>query len=179
MRGEDLHPDDATTRNMIRLLLMSARRDQRLGQRTVAARLGRGQSNVSQLEHRTHWLVATVQQWARAVGWRLVLTPMGLPDLSGDGDQYAAVLARIRPTSAVHTDELARARLRNDLVRARRLLRIRHAAMAEVLGCSARSVGMWETSAADSVSLPAAQRYARALGGAVWVGLEPDDGSVR
>lgn len=162
---EDLHPDDAAMRLMLRDLLVYYRNRATLSQRALAGRMGQTQGAIGQIEHADSWRVSTLQRWARGVDARLLLRPLGLPETD------LAVQA-FRPADPVRADAWDLAEVREVLVTARRFLGVTQVALGEVLECSDRAVAAVELGETD-VLLGTVQRYCRALGGALWVGLGP------
>lgn len=166
----DLHPDDLAARDRLAVQLRALRVDAGLTQKQLGERLGVTKDNVSMAELAREWRVASVQQRARALGYRLTLTIEGLtvPD---DGDLLAAVYAAQRPTDPAAADRLLLRTVVNDLARIRR-----HRMAAEFMGRLMRrsesSVFLFERQP-DGVLLVTAQRFTRALGGVLVPDLAP------
>jgi DNA-binding XRE family transcriptional regulator len=163
----DLHPDDTAMRHMIRDLLIGLRyrTKPRMGQRQLAARIGCHQTSVAGMEASTSWKASTLQRWARAHNRRLILTPIGLP--ADPGIDPAAIIY----TDPVKADEWTIASTIALITEARRLAGITPEAVADLLGVGTRALWAIENQETDPL-LASIQRYCRAVGGALWVGVE-------
>lgn len=163
----DLHADDTAMRHMIRDLLIGLRyrTKPRISQRQLADRIGCHQTSVAGMETSTAWKASTVQRWARGHGRRLILTPVGLP---ADPNIEPTAIVYSEPDKA---DEWARASAIAVIADARKLAGISQEAVADVLGVGTRSVWAIENQETDPL-LASMQRYCRAVGGALWVGVE-------
>lgn len=163
----DLHPDDLAMRVMIRDLLIHYRTRDGIGQRELAKRMGLTQGAVSKFERGTSWLVSSLQRRAGVHDRRLVVRLVGLPE---PPDEVLA-LAAMRPTDPVRAEAWDRAAVAAELAAARNTLGVTQEQVGEVLGCGKRAVAYIEGDDKDAL-LVSWQRYCRALGGALWVGLE-------
>jgi transcriptional regulator with XRE-family HTH domain len=162
---EDLHPDDAAMRLMLRDLLVYRRTRAGISGRELGRRLGIHQSSIVKMEGNPAWRLSTLQRWSAAMDAVLLLRPVGLPE-PPDRD---AMLA-FRPSDPVKAQAWDRADLIGALAYARKSMRVRQSDLGEVLGCGDRAVSAVEDEDTD-VLLATVQRYCRALGGALWVGL--------
>jgi Helix-turn-helix. len=163
---EDLHPDDTAMRVMLRDLIVYTRQRAKLSQRKLAPRVGIGQSALAQVERSLSWRVSTLQRVVRGLDRRLLLRPLGLPEPPAE----VLALAAMRPADPVRADAWDVAAVVAEMTAARKALRVTQESVGEVLGCGPRAVGAVEMCESD-VLLGTLQRYCRALGGALWVGL--------
>lgn len=170
--GAGCCPGDVTVRQALQRELVAARYAAALTQRALAERLAVCQSRVHYIETGTNWDLATLQSYVRGCGRRLSIEVQGLPDVSGDGDAYAAVLAAMRPADPRAVDEHARLVTHNDLIRARRATGLTIADVSRRMGRSDTAVGAWERDGSNP-QLDSLQRYARALGGALTAAVAP------
>ncbi len=168
----DLHPDDTVARDQLAGRLRRIREGRRISQRGLADMLDIDHTNASGLELRRTWKIRTVQRWARVLGYRLDLGITGGVVVPDDGDALAAVYAAQQPTTEDAEDLLDLRALINDVRRIRIASGITLAEMGRRLGCGPSSVSHREADP-DGAMLVSAQRYVRALGGALRVELEP------
>lgn len=164
----DLHPDDAVTRLMLRDLLVHYRHRAGLSQRALGRKLELTQTTIARHEAGQSWMLFTLYRWAPAVGGRLLLRPVGLPDAP---DEVQA-LAAMRPADLTRGHEYTRAALAAELTAARIALGVTREELGEVLGCAESGIRELEAARGDTL-LGTVQRHCRALGGALWIGLEP------
>lgn len=161
---DDLHPDDAATRRHLIDALASSRRARRLGYHRVGRHLGISGPAIRALESRTTWKASTLMRYARAIGWRVEWRIHGLtvPD---DDDAMATILAAGNRGTAELADRVHWKCVCYDLIRIRRA-QTTAVGMARRLGISENSLHYWEGNF-DASTVTAAQRHARALGGAL------------
>lgn len=190
-RIEDLHPDDYTARIAIRTQLRAIREATGLSQRDMKELLGLDQGQVSKMERTgvDQSKTATIARWARALGYRLTLTPTGFPPPArrrpDSTNPVAATLAALVETYNVGAfggaDGWLAARTLHDLVGIRIACSVSPAQLARVLGISEQSVILTDRGTGDN-QLVMLQRYARGIarasrhqGGYLAAGLEPVD----
>jgi transcriptional regulator with XRE-family HTH domain len=162
----DLHPDDRAARLALRGMLID-RREQEYGftLQQLADQIGTHRATVRAMEAGESWQVATVQRWVRALGWRLALRPDWLTD-------EADPLAALRPADPQRADTWDRGVLVETLIDARTDLGVTQATLAERLGVTNQAVSFLELGGGTGLMLASAQRYCRALGGSLWIGVE-------
>jgi len=161
---EDLDPADVQLRDSLIGTLRLSREARGIALRQVADLLGVTGVAIHALEHRTTWKAYTLARYARTVGWRIewILHDLTVPD---DGDVMAIVIAAGDTSTAERADRVHWRAACNDLVRIRRATTTA-VAMAARLGVHENAVHYWEGNP-DGSSVIAAQRHARALGGAL------------
>lgn len=121
----------------------------------------------------------TVMRWARALGCRLVMTPVGFPRLPAS--YYRGMVGDVLAALDDDVDEGAEvAALVQRLVALRNTCRVTQADLAKRIGTTDKNVSLIET-AGSSTALVVLQRHARAIGKCSWrpaahlaVTLEPD-----
>ncbi len=159
---QDLHPDDAATRQHLIDALRSSRKTRRITSARIGALLGVTGPAIRKVEGHTTWQATTLMRYARAVGWRIEWRIHGL-DLPDDGDVMAAILAAGDRSTAERADRVHWKCVCYDLVRIRRATTTA-IDMGRRLGVGDASVHYWEGNF-DGSSVISAQRHARALGG--------------
>ncbi|MEV0214257.1 hypothetical protein [Micromonospora sp. NPDC050695] len=171
---EDLHPDDTTHRHHLAAQLHAARDAAGISAGRLAVALGyRDHSGVRQMERRHAWQAATLQRWARALGQQVTFT---LHDLTVPNDAdtlahiYTATLAT-QDLDPVYVDLVVVRQAVNDLARIRRHL-MGAPEFGRRVDLDATSV-LWREANPDGVRISVLQQTARALGGALTVGLTP------
>lgn len=187
----DLHPDDLAARVELRAQLRRIREQAGLSQRDFAPLVGRSQPGVGKFERDgvDQSKTSTIAAWARALGHRLVLAPIGFPrpvrwrrqnNPSSPVDRLLFDLVSTYNVGAFGGPDgwLAAVTL-NDLVGIRIACGVSQEQLGRVLGVSEQCVSLTERNAADN-QLVTLQRYARAVarasrhrGGYLAVGLDP------
>jgi len=163
----ELHVADAASREQVRLDLRRIRAVQELRAVHVAAELGIKLGAFQRLELTTTWTAPTVQAWSRVLDHRFLMTVEGLDAPAGDADATAVVTFGARDEDGQHL-----ARVVSTLVRVRKRSGLTMQDLADRLQCTARAASDWEK---DYAAKPvrSVQRYTRALGGSVGLGLTP------
>ena len=162
-RFADLHPADRDARRTLIGELRQLRVDAGLTHRAVARLMGWRSPNgaLSNIERGDNWRLRTLQELARLYG-RQLRVDIGAP-VPDDGDPLAAMYAAVRPTTPAVADELARARLVNDLVRIRVAAGWTLERLGAAIGVTPTAVQLWEQGT-DGLMVAPAQRYGRAIG---------------
>lgn len=161
---EDLHPDDRHVRINLRDMLIQRRIDLGLTQTDLGRRIGASKQGVGFIERNETWRLVNIQRIARGLGWRLALEPEGLPT-----DPLAGI-GGFRPAGPDRADRWDQQALIAALIYARTALGLSQAAVGERLGIGMRSVSAFEN--AEALMFITPQRYCRALGGVLSVGVE-------
>lgn len=159
-----LHPDDRAHVEQIAAELRGHRRRLELTAVEVAARVGTGRNAVRAAEVEPNRRAGTLQQYAHALGMRIVFHLDGLPDIADPTAQTLARSARqAKDWRRSHSFE--RAALGARLGAVRRHLRVTQADMAAQLGRDPGFISHLEQNTADDPLLGNYQQAARALGG--------------
>lgn len=168
-RIADMDPRDYQTRIQIRTDLQAARIEQGLTQQKLGARLGYDGANVRRLERQgvDQSYTVTVMRWARALGLRLVLEPVGFPPPAPR--RAAATLNDMMAMVGGDDlgDEWQVARIVSQLAGIRTACGVTAARMGDRLGISPTAVALFETSGASS-ALVGLQRHARGIAACSW-----------
>lgn len=167
---DDLDPADALIRAGLIETLRHYRQLRDLTPRKVAQLLGVTRPAIVSLEGRTSWEQRTIARYARVVGCRVEwqIHDLVVPD---DGDVMAVVIAAGDTSTADRADRVHWRAVCNDLVRIRRAT-CSAVDMGRRLGRHENAVHYWEANP-DGSTVIAAQRHARALGGALGWRLHP------
>lgn len=190
-RINDLHPDDFRARTELRGRLRAIRERQGISQRDMGRLVDLSQGNVGRFEREgvDQSKTSTVARYARALGYRLTLTPIGFPRPVRWRRQKDDLAARVFDALVVTynvaafggADGWLAAHTLHDLVGIRVACGVRQDQLGRVLGVSEQSVSLTERDAADN-QLVTLQRYARGLArtsrhrdGYLLVGLDPLD----
>lgn len=171
---DDLHPDDQAARVWLRDFLVSQRDERRLLNKDIAARVGHSDGWAYTIFATTTWKLETIQLMARAMGYRLgfvtewegaQVTPQGIPVRAEAWEQ--AYSRYIKSPNPQRRDEAERV----DLCDFGRRVREAQGLTANQLGYRLNMAGArvrdWETGERPGYMLVTAQRYFRALGGAL------------
>lgn len=160
----DLHPADLHARMQIRFQLRQLREDAGLSQSQFAELSGTAQTAVSAVEiaPACGWRISTVQRYARHLGRRLTFRLDGIPE----PPPGPLALLHHGHRSPVLTESWERAVLCERLAGARVAARLRQLDVAARLGVTVQAVSSFERTP-DGVLMVSAQRYARAIGGAL------------
>jgi len=165
----DLDDRDLAVRDALRLELTALRLAAGLSQRQVAIAMGseaslvRGLERAGVLQSRT----GTVLRWARALGKRVIIEPVGFPPPAKQrwpsrSAGVEGLLATIAQTEWADRDEWVAAGIAADLAGIRVACGITQTELADVLGISEQAVSILETAGTDTM-LVVLQRYARGL----------------
>lgn len=165
----DLHPDDRAYRVGLRNLLTGRRHELGVSQAALAKRIGVSQYVVASAEVGQPHRVNASQRHARGLDLRVIAYPEGVP---GYHDNDAA-LDLLRPSDSDDADRWDRQRLLAALVSARRAAGITQAVLAGRLGIAVNVLGRFERTAEAGLMWATCQRYCRASGGELWIGVEP------
>lgn len=167
---QDLDPVDADLRRSLIDTLRISRESRGMVRRPVAEQLGITVPALFHLEHRTSWFARTVMRYGRVIGWRIewVLFDLDVPD---DGDIMAEILAAGDTSTPERADRVHWRTVCYNLVRIRRAT-CTAVAMGVRCGIHENAVHHWEANP-DGSTVIAAQRHARALGGALGWRLHP------
>lgn len=171
IRRPDLHPDDLANRQVIGQRLRAARIAEGVSAYELSARLNRSRTTGQDLESTSQWAVRRVQAWARALNHRFTMTITGV-QVPTTYDLHADILRVAARFGAADEDRMHLLEVVNDLIRVREHLNIPYQEMADRLGVTDRAVRGWELYPSGS-QLISAQRYCRALGGALTLNVSP------
>jgi DNA-binding XRE family transcriptional regulator len=167
----ELHDDDPLNRERLLQQLRQVRREMGLGPGLFADGLGVTKTMFNHIETHTAWQVRRVQAWARLLDHRLRMTITGLV-VPGDNDPTAAILAATTTFGAFDEDQQHLFTVVNDLTRIRRHLGWGYQRMGQQMGVTDNAARAWERDHAATL-VKMVQRYARGLGGALLLELEP------
>ncbi|MFF0821196.1 helix-turn-helix domain-containing protein [Micromonospora haikouensis] len=163
----DLHPDDRKARLALRDLLVSYRNEAGYSQACLARQVGVSQAAIARFEVREPLRITPAWRIADALGMRLVMYPDGLPG----GPYDSADLDVLRPSDPASAAVWDRRQLKESLAAARRACGHTQASLARLLDTTENALGEFER-ATDSLLFGSPQRYCRALGGYLWIGVE-------
>lgn len=175
----DLDDSDRQARAVLHGQLRARRELLGWSQRKTAERIGVDTTSVRRRERVgvDQAYAATVLRWARALGLRLVMDPVGFPPTPEEDvdDMLAAIGRELSPATSAAWQTVA---VMHHLVRVRIGCQVTQRQLGEVFGISDQAVVLVETSAAALVVL---QRHARGIarcaglaGAHLSVHLEPD-----
>lgn len=167
----DLHPDDLAERVRMRDQLRQERQDRKLSGRALSELAGWNGWAVEDLETKTNWGLRRVMPWARILDHRLRMTITGLT-LPDDDDLLAEMLAVAVPFGGLDEDTLHVRAVVNDLARIRAAQGISAREFALRVQAGDKAVRGWEDKPTHCL-VKTVQRYARGLGGALNLALEP------
>lgn len=158
MGPQDLDPADLEIRIGLRDLLLTRRHQLGWSQAALATVLGMEPSAVAYWEGASSWRMTSVQRWAGCLGGVLLAFPGGEPPE--------------RPERPGGTEGWAwdRRQLLADLRSARRAAGVTQRQLAGRIGITDGAVRQLEHG--TNVRLCTAQRYVRALGGELWIGVQ-------
>lgn len=169
----DLHPDDRAHVEAVAAELRGHRRRLELTAVEVAARIGTGRNAVRAAEVEPNRRTGTLQQYAYALGMRLVFHLDGLPDIVDPTAQTLARSARqAKDWRRSHSFE--RAALGARLGAIRRHLKLTQTELAGKLGRDPGFISHLEQGTADDPLLGNYQQAARTLGGMLRMRIVPD-----
>lgn len=169
----DISPEDPAARIEIAQRLIAIRNEKGISQEGLCRLRGVPRHHQNNIERGTNWHVETLQAWSRSLGYTLVMTTRGLPELDDEDDIYAMILAMAKPKDRQAHDLLHRISVRNYLIRLRIHMGITITELASRWGRGVDSVSSWELAREDTSLLHTLQRYARSLGG--WLHLDLGD----
>lgn len=158
----DLDGRDRAARAALAPALRARREQLGLSQRAVAAPSGHDAAMVRRLERLggDQARATTFMWWARAVGWRLRLEPVGFPDLTG---RPGGVFAAMRATLDGDGDDVWQvAALTGELAAIRVACGVKHDQLAALFGLTDQAISDIERSPAAS-ALVLLQRHARGI----------------
>lgn len=169
----DLDARDRQARLDVRTQLRAHRELLGLSQRALGLRLGYEAANVRRLEREgvNQSYTVTVMRWARALGLRLVLQPVGFPPPArsvGDSvDDLLAALSGQVDMSGDAGDAWAVTRITQQLVGIRLACRVTQPQLASQFRTTEQNVSLIET-AGSSTALVVLQRHARGIARCSW-----------
>jgi len=157
----DLDPADLAAREGLRAALIGIREEIGWSQRQLSIALGSNITLAHQMENTVNWKVSTVQRWAHTLKHRFTFEPSEeLP--------YTDILF-IRPTDPSEAMTWDRRALIDALTEAREYLGIGRHELAGRLAVTDNAVKTVERN--DDVLVVTAQRFCRALGGSLRIGI--------
>ena len=172
-RLADLDERDYAARIAIREQLCDRRTELGLTQKDLGELMGTNQANVRRLERTgvDQSFTISIMRWARALGLRLVLEPIGFPkphprNIRGTGAMMAA-LAATRITDDNAGDEWAVLAMRDTLASIRLTCNVTCAQLGAKFGTGEANVWQFETHG-GSPQLVALQRHARGIARCTW-----------
>lgn len=168
----ELHVADRGARDRIRLDLRRHRAEQNMRAVDVAAEIGVKKSAFQRLELTTTWTVPRVQAWSRVLAHRFVMDIEGLVVPTGDGNVRAAILAATTTFGGLDEDQLHLFTTVNNLIWVRKRSGLTLQDVADRMQVTDNAIRGWEKDH-TATHVRSVQRYARALGGAVGLGLDP------
>ena len=170
-RIADLDARDYQARVDIRVQLRARRQACGWSQRKLGDRLGYDAANIRRLEREgvDQSFTVTVMRWARELGTRLVLTPVGFPPPApyyrNMIEAMAEAMALAAPGEADDAAEVAG--LIQQLVGIRLACRVTQPQLAKQFGTTVQNVSLIET-AGSSTALVVLQRHARGIARCAW-----------
>lgn len=177
----DLDDGDRRAREVLRGQLRARRELLGWSQRKTAERIGIDTASVRRRERLgvDQAYASTVLRWARALGLRLVMDPVGFPPTPAADvdDLLAAIGGELSPGTSAAWQTVA---VMENLVRLRLACRVTQRQLADVFGTTEQAVTLVETSGSTN-ALVVLQRHARGIARCAWlpgahlsVHLEPD-----
>lgn len=163
----DLHPDDREARINLRDTLVTIRYSAGISQARLAERIGAGQSVVAGFELREPMRISVTRRIAAGLGHRLVAYPDGIP--GGPYDDPDVLL--FRPADPAAAQVWDQRQLMTNLVAARQACGLTQAELGAVLGKTEAVISEFERQKGAPL-FATCQRYCRALGGYLWLGVE-------
>jgi DNA-binding XRE family transcriptional regulator len=169
---DDLHPDDRAHIEAVVAEIHGHRRRLNLTVADCAERVGLNRNSIRAAESEANRRTGTVQQYAYAVGMRIVFVLDGLPHVD---DPHAATLERTarQATDWRRRHGFERAALGAQLGAVRRHLGRTQKEMLVATGRGGSFISDLEQHTADDVLLASYQRYTRALGGMLHLRVLP------
>jgi transcriptional regulator with XRE-family HTH domain len=172
-RVADIDERDRQVRVDVRSRLRTRRQQLGWSQRQVGELLGSHPANIRRLEREgvDQSYAISVMRWARVLGLRLVLQPVGFPPPAvqvGDAvdDLLTAVAGDIRGSGDLD-DAWEMTRIMGQLVGVRLACRVTRPQLAKRIGTTEQNVSLIET-AGSSTALVVLQRHARAVAKCSW-----------
>lgn len=167
----ELHQDDPLNRWALNRKLWKLRNDAGLTAAGLGRTLGITRSAMNDMERDTSWAVRRVQAWSRGLRheFRMTITGITVPDTD---DLMAELYAIATPQDPAEADRLHLLTVVNDLIRVREHTGITYRELGQRMGVNDRAVRGWEHQPHGSL-VKSAQRYARAIGGALQLDVVP------
>jgi transcriptional regulator with XRE-family HTH domain len=172
-RINDLDDRDFQARTAMRIQLRARRETLGLSQRALGQILGYAAANIRRLEREgvDQSYTTTIMRWARALGFRLMMQPVGFPPPArsiGDSvDDLMAALGAEIDLGGTAGDAWEVNRLTAELVGIRLACRVTQPQLARQFKTTDQNVSLIETSG-NSTALVVLQRHARAIGRCSW-----------
>lgn len=169
-RIDDLDQRDLQTRLAIRAQLRARREQLGMSQQALGDLLSTGASNVRRLERQgvDQSYTTTIMKWARMLGLRLAITPVGFPPPARVGadrvdDLLAAVSGQMHTVGGTdNADQWEVTRLMRALSGIRVACAVTQRQMAARMGVCGQAASLVEISG-SSTALVVLQRHARAI----------------
>lgn len=174
----DLHPEDLAARIRLRHGLVALRHLAGWSQRDLSTELGLTPTALGWWERQpeANSLTVTFARYAAVFNHQIRIVPVGVGVETPVSRNYTAMAAAQRDLVEAHRFEMAA--VVEQLVAYRRSEGISHLDMGRRLGRDDSSISQLERGIRDNPRLSSWQRYTRALGGHLNVGLVPAEGAA-